>query len=840
MGNTSGQPPSLRDALLRRPFFSVAAIFILGVFVHSHLPPRPPLYISVAAALLIITLFARAVPIICDIALAGAIFSAALAAAQIQAFYYPPHHISHFATAQPRLATIELHIDQAPRIVDSALASQRRLPPRQVTQATVLRILTASGWQEATGRTTLQINSPHPDLAIAQRVVAFGMLHRPAPAMNPGQFDFAAYYRDQRILTSFSIPSPLNLRIVSSPGPGLLDRLRQIVRNALQHGFTEARSLDHALLRALLLGDSDPQLRDVQDDFVRTGTIHHLAISGMHIAILGGFVLIVCRLLLLRPRLAIWISLVFVILYGLVALPSPPVVRSVLLCIAFCVGMLSRRSIDGVQLLSLSVFAMLVYQPLDLFNAGFQLSFGVVLGLMVLAKPALAFLTGPIDIDQQLARPLQKPTTLRLIVDMLRQRFLEGLVAGVVAWIVAAPLIAFHFSQINPYAIPASLLLAIPVILSLIAGFLKIMLTLLIPPLAGLLATFAAAPVALMRRGVDLLSQIPGSDAPLAAPPIWSIVAFYLLLALPLLPRPHLRLRPFLRCGPAIACHHVLGLPLHLGSAPQTAPRGQLRLVLLSVGTGQCAILHLPSGKTVLVDAGSASVSDLDRKCITPYLKALGQRRIDSLFISHANNDHFSAADDAIANHDIRQLFLSPLFAVHAANNASAESLMRSFASHKCTLNELLPGQHLSLDNDVALDVLWPPADLPLAANDASLVLRLTCFGRSILLPGDIQDLAQAHLLSRPDSLRCDVLIAPHHGSSVPTTGQFLTAVNPQLILSSNDHSLSQKQRAFDKLASGRFLYRTHTSGAISLTIGRQGNMRLDTHLAPAASPRSE
>src|SRR5205823_622896 len=125
------------------------------------------------------------------------------------------------------------------------------------------------------------IEPPNGSLALGQRIRALGMLYRPGPAMNPGQFDSAAYYREQRILASIHIPHADAIEILCPARPSLLARSRQAVRTALARGFAPERSLDHALLRALVLGDSDPELRDVQEQFRRTGTSHHLAISGM-------------------------------------------------------------------------------------------------------------------------------------------------------------------------------------------------------------------------------------------------------------------------------------------------------------------------------------------------------------------------------------------------------------------------------------------------------------------------------------------------------------------------------------------------------------------------------
>jgi len=96
---------------------------------------------------------------------------------------------------------------------------------------------------------------------------------------------------------------------------------------------------------------------------------------------------------------------------------------------------------------------------------------------------------------------------------------------------------------------------------------------------------------------------------------------------------------------------------------------------------------------------------------------------------------------------------------------------------------------------DVTLDVLWPPATGKYNSNNAGLVLRLNCAGRSILFPADIQEPAERELLKHPEMLRADILVAPHHGSAEGTTPQFVAAVHPMAILASNDGRLTMKQR---------------------------------------------
>ena len=404
----------------RRPAVTTAVAFIGGIAAHRALPHWPAAWVGTAClcAGMAIVMFRRDWR--STLALIAAVFFIAVGAAQVESYRFRHDDIAAYAGEEPRIAKLELEIVQPLRIVGTHFQTARPIPPRQVTTARVLRVLTHSGWTDASGAILCQITPPDDRLVIGQRIRVTGMLQRPGGAMNPGQFDWEKYYREQRILTSLQIPESRGIEIVAEHPPSPLARAREWVRRVLARGFSAEQSLDHALLRALVLGDHDPELRDVQEQFRRTGTSHHLAISGMHVAILGMVVYGFCHMLMLRPRTVAWAAMLAVIVYGCLALPSPPVVRSVVLCASFALGMLARRATDAIQLLAVSVIAMLVYHPLDLYSAGFQLSFGTVLGLMVLTHRVAPLLR---DRDAELAlsmTPLGKPEKSLLLPQRAR------------------------------------------------------------------------------------------------------------------------------------------------------------------------------------------------------------------------------------------------------------------------------------------------------------------------------------------------------------------------------------------------------------------------------------
>lgn len=820
----------LRPGLLRRPMVGVAALFIAGIALH---PAAVAARVAGGWVLLLGAMSLGAAALLrrrgwADVPLAVAIVAAGVAAGRLGSVQFPAGHIAHYAADEPRLAQLELQIIQPPRLLGAAMrggmygGAMRGAEgaQRQVTQARVLRVLCRDGWRASGGLLLLQLHQPHPSLRINDTVRVVGMMQRPMGAGNPGQFDWARYYRRQRILVDLQVAHVDNVQILASPGEGPLDRLRRLVREALARGFGEERAIDHALLRALVLGDGDPQLRDVQDDFMRTGTSHHLAISGMHVAVLGAVVWFACRALLIRPRLGVWAGVSFVILYGLLALPSPPVIRSVLLCAAFAAGLLTRRVNDGVQLLALSVFLMLVFHPLDLYSAGFQLSFLTVLGLMLFTRPAIGWLDSWRDRDELLA-PHVPPTWVRGMAQRLGRWLREACVAGVVAWLVAAPLVAMHFNQLNPWAIAASLLLAIPVLVALIGGFVKITLTLLIPPLAPMLAELAAVPAMAMRLSADALAKLPGSDAPMPQISPWLVAIYYGLMLVPLLPW-RAKFKRLARFAPA-SCVLLLLVPLH--GRPSDGEGA--RLTLLSVGAGQCAVLELPGRQTYLIDAGSASIAELSRSVLQPFLKSRGIGRIEGIFISHANCDHYNAVGELARRIPPGRIWIGDGFAEHARTDASAARLLSAVQTLGIPVECVSAGAELELADRAKVRVLWPAAGRKLEPNESSLVLRLCVNGRAILLPGDIQQIAQRELMNGATDLSCDVLIAPHHGSIESTTLKFVEAAGARLVLASSDRRLSQKQRQLDQALVPRTVHRT-SRRAITITISPQGVIACD------------
>jgi len=810
----------------KRPALPSAIALIAGIFLHRILPHQPGYLLIVSAISLAIALVLLRSSL-AWMFLIVAMLSAGACLAQLDDYNYAQDEIAQFAGGTARLAWLEVHIDQPPRIFADCFERFRPAPPRQLIHGHVTAARMQDGWERCSGNVLMTTLEPHAELAVGQTIRVLGFLQQPSPAMNPGQIDWAEVCRRQRIGATIFVAHVERIEIISTDSFQPLQWIRGKARNLLAQGFSNSRSVDRALLMDSFLGDGDPMLRDVKESFRQVGASYLLVISGLHVAVVVGVIFLLCRLLRLRPRNACYVIMGCVALYGCVIVPGTPAMRAVVMCVAFCIALLMRRKVDGIHLLAMVAIVLLVVDPMDVYGAGFQMSFGIVLGLMYGTGPMRELFSRLKDPHLLVAESFSAPKGMWLWWRTI-QRWLEGtLSVGVIAWATAMPLIAFHFSELNPWTILACLALAPMTFATLIAGMMKVILTLIFPWGATWWANGAACFAALLRHLAAIFASVPGSDLPTIAPPLWIVIIYYIALVAIFVPMPRMWFKPVLRFGSLGTCGIFACLPFFPTRQPQ------LKITLLSVGAGQCAVIETRGSDPVLFDVGSATVTDVDRSVLHPFLQHEGIWHLGWVVLSHGDYDHISGTEHLAEEHEIRQVFVSPHFRRHAPESYPAKHLLEVLDHEQMPPNLLTAGDHLPIDDRGAtqVEVLWPPVNCKMNSNNCGLVLKLTCAGKSILFPADIQVDAQRELLKHPEQLKADILVAPHHGSSEATTVEFIKAVNPSMILSSNDNTLTRKQRDFEQMTGNVRLLRTHRTGAITITIGDEGQIEVETFI---------
>jgi competence protein ComEC len=814
-------------AISRRPAIAAALFFIAGILAHESLPPRLWTWIILTIALLAIAIAEIRRGPICAICLAMAVFLTGVIRAQADAYFFPRDQIALFSNQADLLCDLEVHITQPPQIT-GGLAEMRRLPLKQILTGNATAVRANSGWQPVSGRIIVSVEPPLDNLSAGQTIRAAGFLSRPESPQNPGQFDYAQYDRQQGILVNFRVRRSEGIQIIHDDGPPLITRLHSAARRFLTAGFSSDRLIDADFLRLLVLGDTDRQVEDLRNQYNRAGTVYQLSISGIHIAILGGVVLWIARLLRARPRIGVWIALLFIGLYAVIALPSQSGMRSLAICFVATAGLLHRRSSDGFQTLAIAVMAVLLISPADIADAGFQIGVAAVLGLLLFGSHVTLFFDNLRVSDD----PWIKSAGENSLFHLLARFAWRILLASSIIWLAVMPLIAYHFQQTNPWSVPAGFILLPFTMVTLLAGILKILFTMVLSPFAATWAAAVDIPTALLERCVNALAHLPGASITTAPPPLWAIALYYALLCIPLIPWQHAAIRRIARCAPILACVLFFLIPSPASALPGETSASSpttLRISFLSIGAGQTALVRVPGGETFFVDCGSTTIPDVFRRDIQPYLQHEGIRKIDEIYLSHGDYDHICAAEEIIEAYHVPRVRMTPYFRPHAAGNIPAEALLHFLDTTGPAPTLTLQSDQIDVGPSAKIKVLWPPPNCTMDSNNCGMVLKLTYAGRSILFPADIQVPPELALLKQPQLLKSDVLVAPHHGSAESSTLAFIHAIDPRYIIASSDRMLTHKQLVFDELAKPWPVYRTNRCGEIDVTLTGDGRISVNT-----------
>jgi competence protein ComEC len=787
MSQVESNLPGARRPVYRAPLLPAALCMAGGVLAGRYLP----LPVGFWAVLATAGLLSGALALSRErwrgfTAGAVAVCIVAVGAVHVRLLYYhlPDDHVVTFTADRSILATLRGEIVTAPQTHSDAgeLRFGYRRPPRTSFLLSADAVRTDTGWRSASGLVRATVERPDDRLRAGQRVELLGRMGRFGPPRNPGQFDWSAFSRRKRTLVWMTVPAPSGVRIVGRD-PSAAGRALARVRAAARQHLTccgDARS--GRLLNALIIGERHPALRSLNRTMVRAGIAHFLSISGLHLGVFLGFAYAVCRLVALTPRRSAAVVLVVLAAYVVLAEPRAPLLRSAVMAALVAAAVLVQRRNSALNALAAAGIVLLAIDPLQLFAAGFQLSFAIVAGLVLLHRPMKQLLFGRWIRRRGLMVFRREQRVRRWLYYSAAEWGMDAVAASLTAYLAAVPLVAHHFHLFSPYAPLLSLLLFPLVLAVLIPGYVSMALAAPLPNLSYAVGRTASKAADLLARAVETAGRLPGLSFDVRpVGPLW-VGLFYAALALVVLGG---RVR---RGRLAAAAAVVLLAAATVYTQRPAAPPPVAELHLLAVGAGQCAVLRTPTGETYLLDAGTRSGFDAAREVLLPFLRNKRLPAPTGAFISHANTDHYNALPGLLARRRLRRAYLNEYFGQREASHSPAR-LMRLLAAGETQVVRLRAGRRVQLGPRTSAHVIWPPAGRhELSPNDCSLVLKITCDETSVLVPGDLAETGQQTLAQRGTALHADALVLPHHGGWKPTLPAFVDAVDPAVVAVSNSH----------------------------------------------------
>ena len=817
----------------------VAVAMMVGIVIGRYVPVPAGVMAVLAGAALATAIFTfRRTDLHGVTAVAVGAAICFLAALHAQSSYYTLSggSVVTYSSQYPILATVRGQIVSSPMKVedDPAAPAAYHRPPRTVFlvecseikrgQDALATDATAT-WMRCDGLARVTVREEAPRLAAGQEVELIGLLGRVRPPDNPGEVDWPAEARRDGVFATISVPAADGAVVLSGVQQSWLARAWWNVRSALrQHLAACGDAEEGRLVNALLTGERHPALQSLNRAMVRTGTAHMLSISGQHLTIFLGFLYLVARLARLSPQRAAILVLVLLAAYMLLTEPNPPLIRSAIMAACVCLAVIAGRQVSSLNAVAAACAIILIFQPLELFSAGFQLSFGIVAGMIVLHGPLKDSLFGRWLRLRGLMVFRDDQATRRWFYFSAGNGVITLVVASLSATLVSMPLVAYHFGLISPYAPVLSILLSPLMVAVLVPGYLSMALAWPMPHVSAALGQLSAMAADWLTSAVRWADRLPGLCFQLRPVGVIWTALFFVVLALAVLAKG----MPWRRAALATTAAAWLGLTVWT-QLPSAAP-DCAELHVLSVGHGQCIVLRTPSGKTWLFDAGSLSSVDVARQVLIPFLQAKQMPMPQAAWISHPDSDHYNAVASLMGPCSLRTCYVSEYFdkpsKAGEPPDAGFVSLMGDLVRQGVEVRSLRQGDSMQLDARTRVDVVCPPSGRGMSGNDASLVLKITCDDKSVLLTGDIEAEAQKELAAIP-SARCDVMLLPHHGSWRPAPDELVERLDPRIILVSTDRPVrapagqGHAAATIARLKNGRSFLSTHENGCVWVVFGR-------------------
>ena len=666
-------------------------------------------------------------------------------------------------------------------------------------------------WQPAFGRVAASMPGIlGPEFFAGQSIEVTGLLRRPKGPAAEGLFDYRAYLQWQGIYRQLQVESTNDWQIVrtlhSSVAPPWADRFQNWAQATLAWSLPGP---DEAvrLLWAMSLGWKTALTNEVSEPSMRTGTSHVFAISGLHIALIAGILVSLLRVAQLSRGFCGLVVIPLIWFYTAATGWQSSAIRSTIMMSVVIAGWALKRPSDLLNSLAAAGFIILLWEPQQLFQASFQLSFSVVMSIALMLPP----------LDQLRQRLLQTDPFLPPELRPRWRRWLDGplhylstsLATSLAAWLGAMPLVAYYFYLVTPVSLLANLIVVPLSSLALMTSLGSLICGHWAPPFTELFNQSGWFWMRCMVLFSEWAARLPGAYFYVRPPTLLQFAVYYLLLAGLLtgwLFRPNVRRWAALTMA-------LLGL---LGLWHWHKERTQVRLTVLPMGSGVVFVDAPGRRNDLLVDCGNASGAEFVAK---PFLHAQGVNRLPRLLLTHGDLAHVGGTELLAGQFAVEQFVTSPARFRSQAYRQIIEKLEQSPQRWQ----QVQRGDRLG-----PWTVLHPEeGDRFAQADDSAVVLAGEIHGTRVLLLSDLGKRGQQVLLEREKDLRSDIVVAGLPAQDEPLNVALLKAIQPRIIIvcTSDFPASARGSRQLRKRLSdlGVPVFYVHETGAVTLGLGKQG-----------------
>lgn len=637
------------------------------------------------------------------------------------------------------------------------------------------------------------------NLAIGDVIAVYGKVKLPQGRRNPNCFDYRLH------LKSLGIDTVINADklYIENDKKTLLGRLYINKERYLSELKEKTSDRTAALVRGMLFGEKYEIEEDVLKEFQKNGTAHILAVSGLHIGIIYGFI----SLLWVGEKRWIYLvfNLVFFSIYIVLANFSPSVIRAVIMVWLHLFSKLVNKKYDMASATYLVAMMMAMKNPYTIFNAGFQMSFLAVL-------------------------------TIGLLLPLFKRIYNGILVSSLTVQLGLLPYTSYMFNYISL----VSVFINVPIIFLTSILLPLAMVSILILPVSNGCFNVVTELIDILCNAINFLNEKTSIDGvtvyEVPSLDLWKIVGIYMIVF------------GFLsEYGRLIMARRqmkkIIGIVMMIMIVSFAVDKfisddfKNTDIVFVDVGQGDCIHFRTDGGKNYLIDGGGSINYNLGDKTLKQYLLKNGVGSIDGAFVTHLHTDHYKGIAELCRLGYVKKIY------VYEGYRVREESILDETRLNKEDIVYLHSNQIISLEEAAMVEILWPEKKnetkyMQMALNETDenemcLIIKLVLNDKTTIVTGDVDEKCQSDISDEyGDYLKCDILKVAHHGSKYSYSQDFLMSTKPKfsvIQVGKNNFGHPDANVVNNYIQHGSSLYRNDLSGAIGFRFTKEGDIKVKT-----------
>lgn len=635
---------------------------------------------------------------------------------------------------------------------------------------------------------------------------------------NYGEFNSKQYYAAKGIFLTCETDS---LVIRDMKKNRYKEGLRQINQNIQEVYNSILPPKESGIIIAMTLGDKTGMDKKIKRLYQQVGISHLIAISGLHLAIIGMGLFNILRRFGVSYVLAGMVAIGFILSYGILTGLNGACLRAIIMMIVSIVGSIIGRSYDMLTAMSLAGIIMVMFNGYKLTDPGFLLSFGAIAGISIV-NPILSGANAKKHIKRKKLKKKYEHTFKGFLIDK-GLKLVDGLIVSISVQLVTLPIILYFYYKTSVYGtflnilvIPLMSILMFFGIISGVVGLINIYIAkVLIFPSYIILVAY--------EKLARIVSLIPGNSLKSGQVSIGWVVIYYIMLAV-------LLLCVYKKKNLCI----IYPIGVVIGLSIIMISLRPMRIVMMDAGQGDALYVRTKEGMNLLIDGGSSSNASVGEYVMTPTLDYFGVNTIDYAFVSHGDEDHISGLMYLIENQDytgirIKNIVLPDIDGadgniIAITKDENYQRLIEAANTYNTKVNYMGLGD--KIEGDTYISAVHPSTTYKSdGRNGYSLSLNIAYREFSMLFTGDLEYDGEEDIINNVRD--CDVLKIPHHGSNTSTSERLLDSIEPDIALIScgiNNSYGHPGKELINRLENRKIDYMvTKDVGAIMIEVSKDG-----------------